>query len=252
MFEPVIAGAIAAFISIFAPMVAGEPSGESIRIPGWLGFIRLSYVRTAGATIFGLAASAAIDLSLSNHSHHLVTYVVFYGIALLGLAVAIGATVVIDRDAFQSPWPGFVSNHPRPTGVQSPVSTLADLYKEGDDLRLICDTLPDGSLAQKARWRLLGGTPQEQCAREDQARQWDERVSTYLWAEPALKHFGPGWRPAGTPIAKTADHPNQSRMNPDRLAKWYDGKLDYLRSVIERCGRVGQTAELSSSPLNPR
>ena len=243
MFEPVIAGAVAALISIFAPLATGEPSGESLRVPGWLSFIRLSYVRTAGATVFGLAASAAIDLSLSNHSHHLVTYVIFYGVALLGLTVAIGTTVVIDRETFQSPWPGFVANHHRSPGVQSPTATLADLYKEGDDFRSECAALPSGSLALKARWRLIGGTPQEQCAREEQARQWDEKVSLYLWNEPTLKQFGPGWRPAGRSIAKATDHPNQSMMNPDRLADWYDGKLDYLRSVIERCGPLSSEAQ---------
>jgi hypothetical protein len=103
--------------------------------------------------------------------------------------------------------------------------------------------LPSGSLALKARWRLIGGTPQEQCAREEQARQWDEKVSSYLWNEPTLKQFGPGWRPAGRLIAKATDHPNQSMMNPDRLADWYDGKLDYLRSVIERCGLLSSEAQ---------
>jgi hypothetical protein len=57
----------------------------------------LAYIRTAGASVFGLAASAAIDLSLSGNPHKTVTYVIAYGIAFVGLVVAIGTTVIIDR-----------------------------------------------------------------------------------------------------------------------------------------------------------
>lgn len=115
---------------------------------------------------------------------------------------------------------------------------LADLFKEGEDLRSACTKAPDGNLAQKAHWHVLGGTPQQQCAREDQAREWDQRVSDLLWAKTNLKRFGPGWKPAGAPIRKAAGHPDQSMMNPSRLADWYLGKLDYLRSVIEKVGQV--------------
>lgn len=124
-----------------------------------------------------------------------------------------------------------------------PQATLADLFKEGDDLRSQCLESPKGGLAEHAQWHLLGGTPQEQCAREDQAREWDQKVSDVLWAEPDLKHFGPGWRPAGEPIGKAPGYPDQSMKNPSRLAEWYDGKLDFLRSAIDR---VGQTEPRNS------
>ncbi len=125
----------------------------------------------------------------------------------------------------------------RARNAQHRGAALADLFKEGEDFRLSCTKIPEGDSAVQARWHLVGGTPQEQCAREDQARQWDEKVSGFLWTDPDLKRFGPGWRPAGEPIRKAAAHPDQSMMNPDRLAAWYQGKLDYLRHVIDKAGQ---------------
>jgi hypothetical protein len=95
--EPVLFGAVSALASFVLPRFFEAPSGWNIEVPSWLGFIRLAYVRTAGATVFGLAGSAAIGLSLSNDGHRPVTYVVFYGLAVLGLAVAVITTIVIDR-----------------------------------------------------------------------------------------------------------------------------------------------------------
>jgi hypothetical protein len=119
-------------------------------------------------------------------------------------------------------------------GRNSRRQALAALFKEGDDLRSECAGVPDGSPEEKLRWQMLGGTPQAQCAREDEARSWDQKVSDYLWAEPELKHLAPGWRPAGEPIETASDHPNQSMMNPARLASWYSGKLDCLGAIIEQ------------------
>lgn len=99
MFEPAISALLWAAASVVIPKLLKAPSGWSLRVPGWLSFIRLAYVRTAGATVFGLASSAAIDLNLSNHTHHLVTYVIVYGVAFVGLLVAIATTIIIDRGA---------------------------------------------------------------------------------------------------------------------------------------------------------
>jgi hypothetical protein len=116
-----------------------------------------------------------------------------------------------------------------------PHALLADLYKEGEDLRAACAVPENSSFAMSVRWRLGGGgTPEEQSEREDKARAWDEKVAAYIWSEPSLKRFGPGWRPAGEPIKKATDHPVQSMFSTDRLAEWYGGKLNYLRTVIDR------------------
>lgn len=121
-------------------------------------------------------------------------------------------------------------------GRNSRRQALADMFKEGDDLHSECARVPDGPPDEKLRWQLIGGTPQAQCAREDEARAWDQKVSDYLWAEPELKHLAPGWRAAGKPIEKAADHPNQSMMNPAPLAAWYAGKLERLEAIIEQAG----------------
>jgi hypothetical protein len=125
----------------------------------------------------------------------------------------------------------------RARNAQHRGAALADLFKEGEDFRMGCTKVPEGDSAEQALWHLVGGTPQEQCGREDQAREWDEKVSGFLWADPDLKQFYPGWGPAGEPIARALHHPDQSRMNPKGLADWYQGKLDYLRSVIDKASQ---------------
>ena len=97
MLAPVVLAIVSALASVFVPRLFEAPSGWSVRVPGWLGFIRLAYVRTAGAAVFGIAAPTAIGLSVSNDPHHDVTYVVWYGVAFLGLVVAIATTIIIDR-----------------------------------------------------------------------------------------------------------------------------------------------------------
>lgn len=93
---------------------------------------------------------------------------------------------------------------------------VSHLYKMGDDLK-----------AERA------APGAEQCAREDRAREWDDIVGAHLWGRPYLKRFAPGWKAAGAPIAKAAGYPNQSMKGAHELASWYQGKLDYLRTVID-------------------
>lgn len=94
---PVVTAVVSALISVLLPELLKLPSGWTLRVPGWLGFIRLAYVRTAGAAVFGIAAPTAIGLSVSNDPHQIGTYIVWYGVAAFGLAVVIATTVIIDR-----------------------------------------------------------------------------------------------------------------------------------------------------------
>jgi hypothetical protein len=130
--EPVLFGAVSALASVVLPRLFEAPSGGNIGIPSWLGFIRLSYVRTAGATVFGIAISAAIGLSLSGDSHRPVTYVVFYGLAGLGLVVAVVTTIVIDNreeaPAVGLYQPGQVV--PRPNALVALEDELSLAYEE--------------------------------------------------------------------------------------------------------------------------
>lgn len=115
-----------------------------------------------------------------------------------------------------------------------PQDKLADLWKEGDELRAECQTPPpDAPAALKASWRLSGGTPADQKAREAQARTWDEKVSELLWGADGLKSLAPGWSQGPAP-PKEVEAPDQSFTNPERVAAFYSQKLAILHSMIEK------------------
>jgi hypothetical protein len=103
---PVVAAVVSALISVLLPALLKAPSGWSLRVPGWLGFVRLAYIRTAGAAVFGIAAPTAIGLSVSNDPHRVATYIAWYGVAAFGLAVVIATTMIIDRRSALAGGPG--------------------------------------------------------------------------------------------------------------------------------------------------
>jgi hypothetical protein len=65
--------------------------------PAWFGVARITYVRTAFATVFGLAGAAGISLSISDHSHKHQTYELWYGLAGLALFGVVVTTIIIER-----------------------------------------------------------------------------------------------------------------------------------------------------------
>ena len=65
--------------------------------PAWFGVARISYLRTAFATVFGLAAAAGISLSISDHSHKHQTYELWYGLAGLALFGVLVTTIIVER-----------------------------------------------------------------------------------------------------------------------------------------------------------
>lgn len=71
--------------------------GRERRVPSWFGFIKLTYVRAVAAGICTLTAAAGITLSISDHSHHPISYIGWYGGAVIALAVVVATTVIIDR-----------------------------------------------------------------------------------------------------------------------------------------------------------
>ena len=112
---------------------------------------------------------------------------------------------------------------------------LASLYREGDNLAEDCRVVPRGSGADKALWHIVGGSPEAQIEREEQARGWDQRVSERLWAEADA--FAPGWQAVAEPPPRATFHPEQSHTNPKGLADYYETKLKYLAWVLERLNR---------------
>ena len=132
-------------------------------------------------------------------------------------------------------WLGFHSNSDQESAEASSnfKARMAEFFREGDELRRECTTVPDGSPDEKLRWTILGRTPEEQCEREQKAGDWDARVSTFLWSDSDGKALGPGWKAAGEPPGKAPEHPKQSVMNPTRLAEWYQSKLDYLVAALK-------------------
>jgi len=90
----VLGGIVAA-----AVVAVGAQVFETARagVPRLLGVVKLPYLRTAAAGVFGIAISSGISLSESNESHHAVTYIAWYAAAVAALVAAIVLTVVIDR-----------------------------------------------------------------------------------------------------------------------------------------------------------
>jgi hypothetical protein len=74
-----------------------QPAAKAI--PKWLGVFRLSHLRTALGAVFGLTAAAGVSLSISDHTHHLLSYVLWYGLAAVALVGVIVLTIVIERTA---------------------------------------------------------------------------------------------------------------------------------------------------------
>jgi len=103
-----VLGAVAA--TALTPLL--QPAARTI--PTWLGVFRLAYLRTALGAVFGLAAAAGISLRISDHSHHTVSYLVWYGLAALALVGIVVTTVVIDRK----------SERPRDEGNAPPPAVL--------------------------------------------------------------------------------------------------------------------------------
>lgn len=127
-----LAGLFGALVSQFLPLLLGASSGWSVRVKGWFGWIRLAYVRASGAAVFGIAASTAISLSTSNESHQFLTYLLWWGLALSGLGVAVYTTILIDRSGTAPPEPTTVARvrpgHSTPT-VQHRADRVIEILK---------------------------------------------------------------------------------------------------------------------------
>jgi len=90
----ILGGVAGATVSIAIPWLLGAARQW---VPRWFGFLRVAHVRTVAGAIFGLTAAAGISLSISDHSHKELTYIVWYGLAAFALVVVIVTTVVIER-----------------------------------------------------------------------------------------------------------------------------------------------------------
>jgi hypothetical protein len=94
----IIAGVVSGAVTVLLPMLVplARLEWSALRAPWWLGLFQFSYLRTAGASMFGLGTAAGISLSISDHSHHVLTYALWYGIGVLGLVIVIVTTIIID------------------------------------------------------------------------------------------------------------------------------------------------------------
>jgi hypothetical protein len=68
-------------------------SDGRLRLPRFLGSFPLTEARTTAAGVLGITLSAGIDLSTSDHSHRMLSYVFWYGIAFVALVVVVVCTV---------------------------------------------------------------------------------------------------------------------------------------------------------------
>lgn len=93
---PFLLGLATSLVAALVTELVGR-LGRERRVPRWLGFIKLTYVRTAAAGVFTLTAAAGITLSISDHSHHTISYIGWYGGAVIALAVVVATTAIIDR-----------------------------------------------------------------------------------------------------------------------------------------------------------
>jgi hypothetical protein len=161
--EGILGAVLGGALSVVLPKLFGGSQGWSVKLSRFFGWVKLGYVRAAGGAVFGIAVSAAIGLSTSNEPHQTVTYFAWYGVAFLGLAVAIAATVLIDRrTAPSTPQRGLafgpgdlarqhtsLGTHGRTQGRRTgessdstakpgrsngPLSALEKLYTEGDNM----------------------------------------------------------------------------------------------------------------------
>jgi hypothetical protein len=71
--------------------------------PRWLGAIKITWIRAASAVAFSVCIEAGINDSSNSHSHKMLTYIAWYGAAVLCLAVVVITTVLIERQLHQQP-----------------------------------------------------------------------------------------------------------------------------------------------------
>jgi hypothetical protein len=74
-------------------------SRGAARAPSWFGFLKITYVRTFAWGVFTLTATAGINLSTSDHSHHEASYFAWYGTAAVAYVVIVVTTIVMERSS---------------------------------------------------------------------------------------------------------------------------------------------------------
>lgn len=89
-------------VPTLASVLLGALAYEAVRrftaaAPAYLGWIRITHLRAVLAGVFTLTAGIALALSVSDHSHHTITYVCWYGIAVGALCGIAVTTFVVER-----------------------------------------------------------------------------------------------------------------------------------------------------------
>jgi hypothetical protein len=131
----VAAGLAATAISTLANRLFGA---GHLRLPKFLGSFPLSDVRNAVAGVLGITLSAGISLSTSDHSHHMLSYLLWYGLAVLALIVVIACSIAIDRQRrggseaseVSASQAGRLSDEP-PTSPAQECPTPMDVLRDG-------------------------------------------------------------------------------------------------------------------------
>ena len=139
----ILGGLVSAVASIAVPLLLGAAQQW---IPRWFGFLRIAYVRTAAATVGGLAAAAGISLSISDHSHKELTYIVWYGIAAFGFVVSFALTIVIDRRLMREA-PAADATHRQAGSAGSGSPPVQPPLTQADRRRILRET--EGRLARE-------------------------------------------------------------------------------------------------------
>jgi hypothetical protein len=89
----IVAGLV---LGALAATVPGFVGGLSRGVLRWFGLLGLANVRTSAGAVFGITAATGINLSTSDHSHRMLSYIVWYGVAALALVVVIVTTTMIN------------------------------------------------------------------------------------------------------------------------------------------------------------
>jgi hypothetical protein len=106
---------VASFLCVFLAMHLGQlrestrspraqpPVGASLHLgPRWPRVLSLPHVRALAAGVIPLAAGGGINLVTSDHSHHAIVYVAWFGAAALAFLIVATTTFVIERTRAQT------------------------------------------------------------------------------------------------------------------------------------------------------
>lgn len=203
-------------------------------MPRWFGFLKFAHVRSAAGVVFGVAIAAAISLSISDHSHK--TYIVWYGVAGVSLAIVLVATIVIERRLTDAP--PLPTPDPRNAPMSRLLRRLIDEHRgrrsvsEEQDLAVVLTiAVRTGRrlLAEAGKLEPIGNLPHvDDLVRRYNA--WEERVSDALASD---EEAPTEWRDLWLRNPECQDSEvNPTRYSLDRMAQTIGHRLRLVDQML--------------------